>query len=273
MPAQTRPLGSMQGRVALVTGASSGIGAAIARVFVDAGARVHGVARRADAIASEVGSAAVDEGRCVPHAVDVGDPDAIEALADDLAVNDPVDTLVCAAGTNVTERRLAQLTNETWDSLVRVNLSGVFYTLRPMLDQLRERNGDVVLISSVAAAWPDHSGPAYQATKAGLLGLARGAGMDEHGNGLRVSTIMPGIVNTPILDKRPVPPSDLLREWCVQPEDVAQACLCAVTLPARANIAEMTIVATRLQSMGRTQQANPTLPEELRPDGPITAGS
>jgi NADP-dependent 3-hydroxy acid dehydrogenase YdfG len=146
---------------------------------------------------------------------------------------------------------------------VSVNLLGAFYVLRATLDQLRDREGDLVVISSVAAAWPDHSGPGYGATKAGLQNLARGVGLDEHANGVRVTTILPGIVNTPILDKRPLPPSAELRDWCVQPEDVAAAALCAVTLPPRANIAEMTIVATRLQSLGKTQQANPVLPDAL----------
>lgn len=263
-----RKLGSMAGRVALVTGASSGIGAAVMREFIAAGGRVHGAARRPGAVAEQAGPEAVAAGACVPHELDVSDSAAVDELADRLRVDDPIDTLVCAAGVNVTERRMSQLTNETWDTLIRVNLSGVFYVVRATLDQLRERQGDLVVISSVAASWPDHSGPGYGATKSGLLGLARGAGIDEHMNGVRVSTILPGIVDTPILDARPVPPPDDLRAWCVQPEDVSAACLCAVTLPARANIAEMTIVASRLQSLGKTQSANPELPEALkRPAG------
>ncbi|MQA07982.1 MAG: SDR family NAD(P)-dependent oxidoreductase [Pseudonocardiaceae bacterium] len=251
-------VGNMTDRVALVSGASSGIGAAIARAFVDAGARVHGVARREETMIEAVGRDSF-----VPHALDVADADAVSALATQLATEDPVDTLVCAAGTNIPDRRFHQLTNESFDELLRVNLSGVFYLMKSTLDQVRERAGDMVLISSVSAAWPDHSGLAYQATKAGLLGLARGAGWDEHASGVRVSTILPGIVNTPILDRRPEPPPERLRGWCLQPEDVASACLCAVTLPARANIAEMTIVPTRLQSLGNTQQATPPLPEAL----------
>ena len=263
----TRTLGSMRGRVALVTGASTGIGAAIARSFVEAGGRVHGVARRGDLIVENVGREAAERGDLVPHALDVSDSAAVEALAAELAEHDPIDTLVCAAGTNVTDRRISQLTVEAWEELLRVNLSGVFYVLRATLPQLRERQGDFVVISSVAASWPDHSGPGYGATKSGLLGLARGTGLDEHANGVRVSTILPGIVDTPILDRRPEPPPAEVREWCVQPEDVATACLCAVTLPARANIAEMTIVATRLQSLGNTQRATPALPEQLRTAG------
>ena len=254
----------MDGRVALVTGASSGIGAAIARSLIDAGGRVHGAARRVDQMIESVGQEAVDSGRFVPHALDVADSTAVDALAAKLAATDPIDTLVCAAGMNVRDRRVSQLTNEVWDELVSVNLSGVFYIMRATLDQLRDNQGDFVVISSVTASWPDHAGAAYGATKSGVLGLARGTGIDEHGNGVRVTSILPGIVDTPILDRRPIPPSQELRDWCVQPEDVAAATLLAVTLPARANIAEMTIVATRLQSLGATQDANPELPPSLR---------
>jgi NADP-dependent 3-hydroxy acid dehydrogenase YdfG len=254
----------MHGRVALVTGASSGIGAAIARAFVDAGARVHGAARRRDEIVSNVGADAAERGALIAHELDVSDRSAVHELAARLQETDPIDCLVLAAGMNVRDRRVSQLTDDVFDQLVRVNLSGAFYVLRATLDQLRERQGDVVFISSVAGSWPDHSGAAYGATKAGLQGLARGTGIDEHGNGIRVTTILPGIVDTPILDKRPVPPPSDLRSWCVQPEDVATAALCAVTLPPRANIAEMTVVATRLQSLGKTQQANPELPASLR---------
>jgi NADP-dependent 3-hydroxy acid dehydrogenase YdfG len=256
-----RSFGSMSGRVALVTGASSGIGAAIAQAFIAAGGRVHCVARRGDEIRKWAGQESLDRGSCVVHQIDVADSKAMLALGEMLAEKDPIDTLVVAAGTNITNRRMGEVTVEDWDRLIAVNLSGAFYALRATLDQLRERQGDFVLISSVAGRWPDHSGGSYGATKSALLGLAAGTGMDEHANGVRVTTILPGIVNTPILDKRPIPPTKELREWMVQPEDVAQACLTAVTLPARTNIAEMTVVATRLQALGKTQAANPQLPD------------
>ncbi len=258
-----RVFGRMDGRVALVTGASSGIGAAIARAFVAAGARVHAVARREDAMREELGPDEVAAGRVVLHPVDVYDQEEVLALGRQLAVQDPVDTLVTAAGFNVPKRRISEMTPQVWNQLMAVNLNGAFYSLYATLEQLRERAGDFVAISSVAATWPDHSGAAYGATKSGLLGLARGVGLDEHGNGIRVTSVLPGIIDTPILDKRPIPPSPQVRAWTVKPEDVAQACLTAVTLPARANIAEMTIVATRLQALGCTQDPNPSLPAAL----------
>ncbi|MEU1666714.1 SDR family NAD(P)-dependent oxidoreductase [Streptomyces sparsogenes] len=251
-------LGDMSGRTAVVSGASSGIGLAIVRRFLEAGATVHGLARRGHLIEERARDAAPEADRLQHHSIDVGDPEAVRDWA--RGVSGPVDTLVCAAGTNIPERRLAQLTPPAWDSMLATNLSGTFYLLHALLPRLREARGDVVVLSSVAGAWPDHTGPAYQAAKAGLLGLARGAGRDEYGNGIRVCTILPGIVNTPILDDRPEPPPHALRELFVQPQDIAEACLGAITLPKRACVAEMTIVATRLQSMGNTQAATPTLP-------------
>ncbi|MGP3991952.1 SDR family oxidoreductase [Streptomyces sp. 3N207] len=252
-------LADMSGRTAVVSGASSGIGLAVARSFLQAGATVHGLARRGRLIDERARGAAPEADRLHHHSVDVGDPDAVREWA--RGMSDPVDTLVCAAGTNIPERRLEQLTPEAWDSMLATNLSGTFYLLHALLPRLREARGDVVVVSSVAGAWPDHTGPAYQAAKAGLLGLARGAGRDEYGNHIRVCTVLPGIVNTSILDDRPEPPPQELRELFIQPQDIAEACLGAVTLPKRACIAEMTIVATALQSMGNTQAATPTLPQ------------
>ncbi|WP_395405723.1 SDR family oxidoreductase (plasmid) [Arthrobacter sp. UC242_113] len=263
LDSNVRRLGDMAGRTALVTGASSGIGAATVLRFIEAGARVHAVARRLEALEA-LDPVAVADGRLVPHALDVSDGAAVQALLDELADSDPLDTLVLAAGQNVNPRRFGDLTFEAFDHLLKVNLSGVFYFLRGALPQLRDTLGDVVIISSVAALWPDHSGAAYQASKAGVIGLARGAGWDEHGAGVRITSILPGVVNTPILDKRPVPPPQELRELFIQPEDVAEASLAAVTIPGRTTVSEITLTATRLQSIGNTQQATPVIPEQLK---------
>ncbi|MFD2757767.1 SDR family oxidoreductase [Gulosibacter faecalis] len=257
-----RELGNVAGRTALITGASSGIGAAIATTLLKGGAKVHAVARR-EAELAEVGGDYLEQGQFVPHVLDVADRDAVQALLDDLEQHDPIDTLVVAAGRNINPRTFGDVEFDAWDDLIDVNLNGAFYFLRGALPQLRESAGDVVLISSVAALWPDHSGAAYQASKAGMIGLARGAARDEHANGVRITTILPGVVNTPILDRRPSPPPQELRRWFIQPDDVAQATLAAITIPGRTTVSEITLAATRLQSIGNTQQATPTLPEGL----------
>lgn len=251
--------GSMSGRVALVSGAGSGIGAAITRRFLASGARVHGIGRHL----GRLQATAPDElktGSYLPHVVDVTDRAAVNALADELRRHDPIDVLICCAGTNLTRRRFHQLTEDNFTQLLQTNLTGVFRLIHGTLDQIRAREGDVVVVSSISAAWPSHSGAAYGATKSALLGLTRGLSRDEHANGVRVCTILPGMVDTPILDQRPSPPPADVRALCLQPEDVADAALCAVSLPRRANIAEISIVPTRLQSLGFTQQATPDIP-------------
>jgi NADP-dependent 3-hydroxy acid dehydrogenase YdfG len=234
-------MGALAGRTALVTGASSGIGLATALLFAEHGARVHAAARRAEAIQDAAGD------RVVAHALDVTDREAVAALAERV----DADALVLAAGTNVPGRRLEHLTAEDFDALVAVNLTGAFNVLHAFLPALARTGGDVVVVGSVSGRWPDRSGPGYQASKGGVHALVAGAGF-EAPDGVRFTTVMPGMVDTPIMERRPEPPDDETRARMLQPEDVAQACLFAVALPPRAHIPEITILPAGLQAIGRT---------------------
>jgi NADP-dependent 3-hydroxy acid dehydrogenase YdfG len=240
----------LSGRVAVVVGASSGIGAATARAFGDAGAHVHAAARRRPSLGDGI----------VGHELDVVDRSGVDRFARTVAEREPVHVLVVAAGTNLPDRSLDRLTPEGWDTLISVNLTGAFNVVRAFLAALRETRGDAILIGSISGSWPDVSGSGYQAAKAGLLAFARGAGFEEHTHGVRFTTVLPGVVDTPILDSRPEPPSAELRAHMLQPEDVAAACLFAATLPPRAHIPELTILPTALQSVGKTNVASPQLP-------------
>jgi NADP-dependent 3-hydroxy acid dehydrogenase YdfG len=244
--------GPLSGRVAVVVGASSGIGAATAQMFAEAGAQVHAAARRRPELGADVSG----------HELDIVDRDAVVAFAQAVTAQDPVHAVVVAAGTNLRDRSLERLTAESWDTLISVNLTGAFNVVHAFLDALRMTRGDVVLIGSISGSWPDVSGSGYQAAKAGLLAFARGAGFEEHTHGVRFTTVLPGVVDTPILDNRPEPPSAELRAHMLQPEDVAAACLFAVTLPARAHVPELTILPTALQAVGKTNVANPQLPAD-----------
>ncbi len=236
-------MGVLDGRVALVAGASSGIGLATAAAFADAGATVHAVARRPIDAADGIST----------HQLDISDRAAVDAFA--AQWEGPLDALVVAAGVNVKERRLEQLAPETWDQLIGTNLTGSFNLVHAFLDRLREARGDVVLIGSVSGNWPDISGPAYQASKAAVQAFARAASFELHDSGLRFTTIMPGVVDTPILDNRPVVPGAELRARMLAPEDVAAACLFVVGLPGRAHVPELTILPTEIQSLGKPAPA------------------
>ena len=247
--------GVLSGKTALVVGASSGIGLSTANLFADAGAKVHAAARRQETIEEGAGERGV-----VAHALDVSDKDAVWRTVEEVGEEDGIDVLVVAAGMNFAERRLEQLTAEGWDAMISVNLSGAFYATRAALPFLRVSGGLVILISSVSGSWPDMSGPAYQASKAGMTEFAHAAGFEEHQNGVRFCAVLPGIVDTPILDNRPEPPPREVRDLSLKPEDVAQACLFLATLPERAYVPELTILPTEMQALGKTSTASPPVP-------------
>ena len=244
--------GSLSSKTALVVGASSGIGLSTANLFADAGARVHAAARRREAIQEGTGGRDV-----TAHALDISDPGAVWRVVEEVGQAHGLDVLVVAAGMNLPERRLEQLTAERWDAMISVNLSGAFYAVRAALPYLRASRGLVVLISSVSGRWPDASGPAYQASKAGMTELAHAAGFEEHTNGVRFTALLPGIVDTPILDNRPEPPPKEVRDASLKPEDVAQACLFLAALPPHAYVPELTMVPTAIQALGKTSTATP----------------
>jgi NAD(P)-dependent dehydrogenase (short-subunit alcohol dehydrogenase family) len=244
--------GTLAGKTALVIGASSGIGLATVNLFADAGAKVHAAARRREAIEEGAGGRDVSA-----HALDISEQEAVSRTVEEVGEADGIDVLVVAAGMNFPERRLEQLTAEGWDAMISVNLSGAFYAIRTALPFLRASRGLVILISSVSGGWPDMSGPAYQASKAGMTELAHAAGFEEHQNGVRFSAVLPGIVDTPILDNRPEPPPREVRDLSLKPEDVAQACFFLATLPERAYVPELTILPTAIQALGKTSTATP----------------
>jgi NADP-dependent 3-hydroxy acid dehydrogenase YdfG len=224
-------------RAVLVVGASSGIGLATARAFASLGDTVYAAARR---------SISLDG--VVSHQCDVTDRESVAALARAVGA---VDVLIVAAGTNIPRRRLRELTGESWDGLIAANLTGTWNVVHAFLEPLLESHGTIILIGSVSGSWPDRSGVGYQSAKAGVLALARGIGFDADG-AVRVTAILPGVVDTPILDNRPEPPSDELRARMLHADDIASACVFVAGLPPRAYVPELTILPTELQAIGKT---------------------
>ena len=237
--------GALAGKTIVVTGASSGIGLAAVQRMHDLGATVTALARRREAMEAGLGGRDVDI-----RAVDVGDRDAVAAALD----HEALDALVLAAGTNVKDRRLADLSPESWEALMRTNLDGVYHCVRAALPALREAKGVVVIVGSVSGSWPDVSGPAYQATKAGVLAFARGATLEEFDRktGVRFSVVAPGVVDTPLLENRPEPPPPEQRAIALTADDVAEVCAFLCALPVGVHLPELTLLPTMLQALGRT---------------------
>ena len=137
--------------------------------------------------------------------------------------------------------------------MLAVNLTGAFNTTHAVLPRFRARGGGLIVqVSSISARWGDASGPAYQAAKAGVVGLCQGVMYEERLNGIRVSAILPGLVDTPLMEKRAAPPPREVLDRALQPEDVARACVFLATLPARSYIPEIVIMPPGLQVIGHT---------------------
>ena len=238
--------GPLSGRNVLITGGGSGIGAAIALSFAAAGARV-AVAGRRESRLAEVAAAAPEGTTILTCISDVADRPSVAAMFDWARQElGPINILVNSAGINIPNRALSAITPEDWDRVMQINATGAFNTIHSVLPQMRERrDGLIINICSVAGLRTGLlGGTAYNASKFAMSALGRSVGEEEYPNGIRVTTIYPGEVETPILDDRPVPVSAEHRAKILQPEDLAAAALMVACMPQRARIPELTIIPT-----------------------------
>jgi len=234
-------------QTALVTGAGSGIGQSIASTLCGMGLRVALVGRDREKL--ERNRAAMPSGRdsALVAACDVADRSAVQALVAHVAsAFGTIDVLVCNAGVNVTNRALESLDPGDWDRMIATNLTGAFNLVHFVLPLMRKhQNGLIIQICSVSGIRANPlGGTGYSASKFGQSALGIGLGREEGVHGIRSSVIYPGEVNTPILDKRPVPVPEERRSVILQPEDVAAAVRFLVELPPRARVPELVIMPT-----------------------------
>ncbi|WP_026869687.1 SDR family oxidoreductase [Inquilinus limosus] len=238
--------GVLSGRTILVAGAGGGMGRATALAAAREGGSLLLLGRdraRLESVAAEIREIAPDRPAAV-IAADAADAAALDtALAPHAGV---IDIAVNSVGTNIVRRAFGELTPDSWSVMVDVNLNAAFNLTRAVLPGMRRRKqGLIIHISSVAARRPDRSGAAYQAAKAGVLALSHAVMEEERENGLRLTVILPGMTDTPLLDKRPVPVPPEARRAALQPEDVAAACLFVMALPPRAHVAEIVLQPSR----------------------------
>lgn len=234
---------SLHGKVALITGAGSGLGEATAGAFAAAGSAV-ACLDRDQAAATRVGDdIARAGGDALPVACDVSDPDAVVAAVDavcdrfgriDVAVN-------CAAVDYVVP--VAKMTVEQWNRVIGVDLSGPFYVAREVFPiMVRNSGGDIINVASTAAtrAWGNAS--AYHAAKWGLVGFSRGLGVEGREHGIRVTTVIPGGMKTHWFDGFPDQGIPLPDEANLQdPANVARTILFAVQMPRESALQEILV--------------------------------
>jgi NADP-dependent 3-hydroxy acid dehydrogenase YdfG len=239
---------SLEGKVVVVVGASSGIGRATAVLFARERARVVASARRGDRLRGLQVELAKEGFNIEISPADASNAMEMGRLAKKtLAQFGAIDILVYAAGTNTPDRAMKNLNPEIWAMMLNVNLNGAYYVTQAVLPSMREnRSGHLIYISSISGLTPDVSGAAYQAAKRGILGLAHAIRTEEKENGIRTCVICPGLVDTEILEKRPIKPTPDMLAKALQPEDVAEAVLSVAKLPPRAVVPEMQLLPTYL---------------------------
>jgi NAD(P)-dependent dehydrogenase (short-subunit alcohol dehydrogenase family) len=231
--------GAYEDRVALVTGAAMGIGAAIARAFADAGASVGLLDVDETALSATVAGIIDGGGRAIACVGDVSKAESAErAVSAVVEAFDGLDVLVNNAGV-VRYGELPQFSEEDWDFVLDTNLKGMYQMVRFAIPQMRVRGkGAIVNVASVQAFWSHQGAVAYSASKGGIVAFTRALGLDHAREGIRVNGVAPGSVRTPMLldaarRSNPEDPDVALGVFAqthpigrlIEPEDVANVVL------------------------------------------------
>jgi NADP-dependent 3-hydroxy acid dehydrogenase YdfG len=229
---------TLKDKVAWITGGGSGIGLAAAQALKDAGATVV-ISGRSEKTLHHPGLEAIT--------LDVSDRKAVAKTATSiLKKHGRIDILVNSAGINLPQRNFRNVSAEGWDEIVGINLSGTFYPCHAVLPAMRkEKQGLIINIASWFGRYPNElGGPGYNASKRAVIALTETINIEEAANGIRATSILPGEVATPILEKRPVPPPQSERARMLQAEDLGKTVLFIATLPPRACVNEIVVSPT-----------------------------
>ena len=210
----------LSGKVALVTGGSRGIGAAIAQALAAGGAVVASTSRSGGGPTSS---------RLIQLKADVRKPDEAErAVAETVRKFGGLDILINNAGVGAFVN-VADMSIEQWHQVIDTNLSGVFYFCRAAIPELRKRGGGwIINISSLAGKNAFPAGAAYCASKAALNHFSEALMQEVRYEGIRVSYVMPGSVDTEFMGR-----GNTKKNWATTPEDVAQVVMDLIEMPAR----------------------------------------
>lgn len=244
---------ALKGQVALVTGGGSGIGRSTALMLAAEGARVVVMGRRAEPLQAVVEEISDAGGEAWARQADLQQRDQLVALVRWIEEEiGPVGILVNNAGLTSRVRNIRWIEPDDWESAVSVNLTAVYVLIQAVLPgMLQAGAGTIVTVSSLAAVRPNLLGGApYGAAKAAVTNLMGFVHGTFRNNNIRSTTILPGEVDTPIMDTRVRPPSAEERAAMVAPDDVARAILLACTLPQGTTIEQLVISPTRARDQG-----------------------
>ncbi|MCP3426937.1 SDR family oxidoreductase [Rothia sp. AR01] len=184
-------------RHVVITGAGSGIGAAVAATFTDHGDHVHLLDISTDRLDEVVSQ--LPEGSSTTHQVDVTDYEAVGAVISSVIAHGPIDVFVGCAGVFDGVAGVENTSRELWNRVIDINLTGTFNVIKPVASQMIEqKSGSIVLIGSIAGTRALPDGLAYDASKAGLEGMTRRLAVDLGQYGINANLVAPGVVRTGI---------------------------------------------------------------------------
>ena len=229
---------------AIVTGAGSGVGQATALALARQTWRVALVGRRVEALDETVKLAGSLGCQFLVCPCDIGDFTAVQQMAQRvLAEFTEVEVLVNAAGTNAPRRALEVLSLDDYHAMINTNLNGAYYCVQAFLPHMRARqSGTIVnIVSDAGKQASPKAGPAYVMSKFGLAGLTQSINAEERAHGVRACAIFPGDIDTPLLNKRPVPPDAEARARMMKSEDIAECALLCINLPPRVVVEELLV--------------------------------
>jgi NAD(P)-dependent dehydrogenase (short-subunit alcohol dehydrogenase family) len=246
-------------KVALVTGAGSGIGKAAAIALLHAGYHVVFAGRRAAVLADAIASAGAAAERALAIPTDVADPDAVAALfAQTRERWGRLDVLFNNAGMSLPATPLEDLPFEQWKAIVDINLTGVFLCTQQAVRMMKAqspRGGRIINNGSISAHAPRPDSAPYTATKHAITGLTRSTALDGRKHDIACSQIDIGNAATELAARmvKGVPQADgsVVAEPLMDVEHVGRAIVYIATLPLEANVQFMTLMATKMPFVGR----------------------
>lgn len=244
---------ALAGQVALVTGGGSGIGRSTALMLAAEGARVVVMGRRKEPLDAVVAEVRAAGGEAWGRQADLQSREQLQALVRwTEAEVGPVGILINNAGLTSRVRNIRWIEPDDWEAAIAVNLTAVYVLIQAVLPgMLAAGAGTIVTVSSLAAVRPNLLGGApYGAAKAAVSNLMGFVHATFRNNNIRSTTILPGEVNTPIMDTRVRPPTAAERAAMVAPDDVARAILLACTLPQGTTIEQLVISPTLARDQG-----------------------
>ena len=226
----------LKGNVAIVTGASKGIGKAIAVTLAKEGVKVVLAARNAELLSEIQKEISETEGHAVAIPTDVTSENAVKNLMIETNKRfNRIDILINNAGVGFFSN-VVDMNIEDYEAMMNINLKGAFLCSRGVLPtMMKQKRGEIINIASLAGKNSFAGGSVYSATKWGLIGFARSLMLEVRNHNIRVVTICPGSVNTNFNDTERDNPQ------IIQPEDVAETVLFALTMPNRVNVSEIDI--------------------------------